>query len=144
LAELNTILYAEHKVADRKAAAQDFVDRAVQRKTSTAEEYASRALLLVADGKAAEAERFLNAEVIEKDAGGARIFAALGMALEAQGKVAEARRAFKAAVDADWRNPRFAVLIGDSYLREGDAANALSYYQRGLQSNSEHLGSSIG
>ena len=144
LAELNAILYVEHNVEDRKAAASDYVAKAVAAKTSTAEEYAAKAMMLVADGKAAEAEKFLTAEVIDKNAGGARIYAALGEALRVQGKLEESRRAFKAAFDADWRNPRFATLIGESYLEEGDAANALAYYSKGLQSNSEHLGSMIG
>jgi len=144
LAELNAILYVEHNVEDRKAAASEFVGKAVAAKTSTAEEYAAKAMMMVAEGKAAEAEKFLTAEVIDKNAGGARIYAALGEALRVQGKLEEARRAFKAAFDADWRNPRFATLIGESYLEEGDAANALAYYAKGLQSNSEHLGSMIG
>ncbi len=144
LAELNAILYAEHNVSDRKAAASEFVNKAVAEKTSTAEEFAAKAMMMTADGKAAEAEQFLTTEVLDKGAGGARIFAALGEALRAQGKLAESRRAFKAAFDADWRNPRFATLIGESYLEEGDSANALAYYTKGLQSNSEHLGSMIG
>lgn len=144
LAELNAILYVEHNVADRKAAANEFVTKAVAEHTSTAEEYAAKAMLLTADGKAEEAEKFLTSEVLDKGAGGARIYAALGEALREQGKIEEARRAFKAAFDADWRNPRFAQLIGESYLEEGDATNALAYFAKGLQSNSEHLGCVIG
>ncbi|WP_373045518.1 tetratricopeptide repeat protein [Vulgatibacter sp.] len=144
LAELNAILYVDHNVGDRKGAASEFVAKAVAEKTSTAEEYAAKAMMMTAEGKAAEAEKFLTAEVLDKGAGGARIYAALGEALRAQGKLEEARRAFKAAFDADWRNPRFAVLIGESYLEEGDATNALAYFSKGLQSNSEHLGSMLG
>jgi tetratricopeptide (TPR) repeat protein len=144
LAELNAILYGEHKLEDRKAAAESYIRKAVAEKTGIAEEYAAKAMMMTFDGDAAGAEAFLTREVLEKDGGGARIFAALGQAQRAQGKNADARRAFKAAHDADWRNPRFAQLIGESYLEEGDAANASAYFQKGQQSSSEHFGSAIG
>lgn len=144
LAELNAILVGEHKMADRKSDAETYTTRAIDNQTNIAEQYAARALLMVADGKAAEAERYLNDDVIEKGGGGAKIYAALAHALRAQGKLDEARRALKGAVDADWRNPRFAQLIGESYLEDGDGTNALAYFSKGLASNSEHFGSQIG
>lgn len=144
LAELNAILVREHKMADRKGAAEEYARKAAAENTNIAEEYSARALLMIADGKAAEAETYLTKDVVEKGGGGARIFAALGEALRAQGKVEEARRAFKAAFDADWRNPRFAQLIGESYLEDGDGANALAYFAKGLSANSEHIGCQLG
>lgn len=144
LAELNAILVEEHKMADRKGDADEYTRKAIENQTNIAEEYAARAMLMVAEGKAAEAEKYLTDDVIEKGGGGAKIYAALAHALRAQGKLDEARRALKGAVDADWRNPRFAQLIGESYLEDGDGTNALAYFSKGLSANSEHFGSQIG
>lgn len=144
LAELNVILWGEQHVASRKDAAVEYTAAAMKADPGIAEQYSAQALLWTFEGKAEEAERFLVTNVLEKGGGGARIFAALGQAQRAQGKLDEARRAYKAAYDADWRNARFAQLIGESYLEQGDAANALNYFQRGLAANSDHYASQLG
>ncbi|HWV38976.1 MAG TPA: tetratricopeptide repeat protein [Vulgatibacter sp.] len=144
LAELEAILWGENHLSERKAAAEEFVAKAMKANPGIAEQYAAKALLMTFDGDAAGAEAFLRTEVIEKGGGGPRILAAFGQAQRAQGKLEDARRAFKLAIDADWRNARFAQLIGESYLEEGDGANALAYFQKGLAANSDHYGCQLG
>jgi len=144
LAELNAILWGENHLESRKADALKFAAQAMAANPAIAEQYSAQALVTTFDGKAEEAERFLADSVLEKGGGGARIFAALGQAQRAQGKLVESRRAFKAAIDSDWRNARFAQLIGESYLEEGDTANAVAYFERGLAANSEHYGCRLG
>lgn len=144
LAELNAILWGEQKVQGTKDDAARYLGLAEQHAANLSQTYSAKALLMVFEGKGKEAEDFLFTNVIDKDAGDGRILAAYGQALRAQGKLEEARRSFRAAFDSDWRDPRFAQLIGDSYLETGDAANALNYYQRGTSANSEHLGAQLG
>src|SRR5262249_41410886 len=95
-------------------------------------------------GQGAQIEDWLKKDVIERGGGGSRIFISLGKSLRAQGKLEEARRAFKAAFDADWRNPRDAAAVAGSYLEDGDYANAAQYYKKALDSNSEHAVSRVG
>ncbi|AKU91316.1 tetratricopeptide repeat protein [Vulgatibacter incomptus] len=144
LAETDAILWGENHVAAKQADAKAKTAAAMKANPGIAEQYSAEALVQTFDGKASQAETFLTKDVLEKGGGGARIYAALGQAQRAQGKLDDARRAFKAAFDADWRNPRFAQLIGESYLEEGDALNALAYFQKGLTANSEHFGSQLG
>lgn len=145
LAEIHALLHVGHRGGDsHKSEARELLARAEQYAPNLPQTYSTKALLLLADGKAKEAEEFLTENVIKKDAGDARIFAALSSAQRAQGKLADARRSAKAAADSDWRNPRFAQLVGEGYLEEGDATNALIYYSKGLASNSEHIGNQLG
>ncbi len=144
LAELSAILWGENHLGDRKADAEKFTALAMKANPAIAEQYAAKALVMSYGGDPKGAESFLATEVLEKGGGGARIYAALGQAQRGQGKLDEARRAFKAAFDADWRNARFAQLIGESYLEEGDGVNALAYFEKGLAANSDHYGSQLG
>lgn len=143
-AEIHAILHLEHKIQGHEAKAREFLAKAEQHAANLPQTYSTKALLMLGEGKAAQAEEFLTENVIKKDAGDARIFAALSLAQRAQGKLVEARRSARAAVDSDWRNPRFARIVGDGYLEEGDAANALAFYARGLGSSSEHIASQLG
>jgi len=143
LAELDAILWGENHMGDRRADAESYVAKAMKGKP-TPESYAAKALVMTYDGDAAGAEEFLKNDVFEKGGSGPRIFVAFGQALRAQGKLEEARRAFKMAIDGDWRNARFAQVIGESYLEEGDATNALAYFMKGLSANSDHYGCQLG
>jgi tetratricopeptide (TPR) repeat protein len=143
-AEIHAILHAEHKMPGHEGKAREFLERAEKHAFNLPQTYSTRALLMLAEGKAKAAEDYLTENVIKKDAGDARIFAALALAQRGQGKLVEARRSARAASDSDWRNPRFSQIVGDGYLEEGDAANALAYYAKALGSSSEHLASQLG
>ena len=144
LGELNALLWGDHKLADRKAKAEEFAKKAMDENPGIAEQYSARALVDLYNGKASEVEGWLKRDVLDKGAGAGRVFDAYGRSLRAQGKLEEARRAFKGAHDADWRNPRFAADIAESYLEDGDTINALTYYNKGIQSNADHLVCKLG
>lgn len=145
MAETHALLYTEHKLGDaHKAEAQKYLALAEKHARNLPQTYSARALLMLGEGKAKEAEDFLVKNVLEKDAGDARIFGALAMAQRAQGKLPEAKRSGRAASDSDWRNPRFSRIVADIYAEENDAANALAFYGKALSSYSEHIASQLG
>lgn len=145
LAEVHALLYGEHLLGgDHEAKAREYLERAEKYAPNLPQTYSARALLMVYSGKSKEAEEFLRKNVLEKEAGDARIFGVLAQAQRAQGKLAEAKRSGRAASDSDWRNPRFSRIVADVYAEEGDAANALAFYGKALSSYSEHIASDLG
>src|SRR5690606_2049010 len=145
MAETHALLYTEHKFGDaHKAEAQKYLALAEKHARNLPQTYSARALLMLGEGKAKEAEDFLVKNVLEKDAGDARIFAVMAQAQRAQGKLREAKRSGRAASDSDWRNPRFSRIVADIYAEEGDHANALAFYGKALSSYSEHIASDLG
>ena len=145
MAETHALLHVEHKLGDsHRAEAEKYLALAEKHAPNLPQTYSARALLMLGQGKAKEAEEFLVKNVLEKDAGDARIFGALALAQRAQGKLAEAKRSGRAASDSDWRNPRFSRIVADIYAEESDAANALAFYGKALSSYSEHIASQLG
>jgi len=145
MAETHALLHTEHKAGgSHKAEAEKYLALAEKYAPNLPQTYSARAILLLGDGKAKEAEDFLIKNVLEKDAGDARIFGALSQAQRAQGKLAEAKRSGRAASDSDWRNPRFSRIVADIYAEENDQANALAFYGKALSSYSEHIASNLG
>ncbi len=145
LAEIHALLHTEHLMGgDHETKARTYLEQAEKHAPGMAQTYSARALLMIASGQAKEAEEFLRKNVLEKDAGDARVFAAFAQAQRAQGKLAEAKRSGRAASDSDWRNPRFSRIVADIYAEENDAANALAFYGKALSAYSEHVASDLG
>lgn len=145
IAEVHALLHAEHReTGNHLSEAKSYLERAEKHAPNLPQTYSAKALLMLADGKAKEAEDFLVKNVLEKDAGDARIFAVMAQAQRAQGKLREAKRSGRAASDSDWRNPRFSRIVADIYAEEGDHANALAFYGKALSSYSEHIASDLG
>ncbi len=128
---------------DRAQAADDAVARAEAKDVTQPERYEARALRLVQQGKAADAETGLLA-VLAKFGVVPRAIDALGVAKRAQGKLVEARMSFKRAQDADWRAPRKVANYATALLEDGNGTDALAAFDRALQANSEHPRSLIG
>lgn len=144
-AEIHAILHAEHREGgNHKGEAQRYLELAEKHAPNLPQTFSARAILMIGDGKAKEAEDYLIKNVLEKDAGDARIFAAMAQAQRAQGKLIEAKRSGRAASDSDWRNPRFSRIVADIYAEEGDHANALAFYGKAISSYSEHIASNLG
>jgi tetratricopeptide (TPR) repeat protein len=129
--------------ADRAPRAEDAVARAEAKDVALPERYEARALQLIAQGKAGEAETFLLA-LLEKFGGVPRMIDALGRAQRASGKLADARANFKKAQEADWRAPRFVADYAQALLEDGNALEASQAFDRALQANSDHLRSQLG
>jgi tetratricopeptide (TPR) repeat protein len=144
LAEIDAILAFEHKVGARKADAEKYAALAMDEDAHLAEQYSAKALVDIGNGKVADAEKFIQTELLDKNAGAPRVFNAFGKVEKRLGKLDIARRSLKGAQDSDWRNPRFAADLAENYLEDGDLINALVTYGKGLNSNPDHLGCKIG
>lgn len=144
LAEINAILAFEHKVESRRADAEKYLARAMDENPKIAEQFSAKALVELGNGKAKEATDWIEKNLLDQNAGAPRVFNAFGKAMKRQGKLDVARRSLKSAQDSDWRNPRFAADLAENYLEDGDLINALNTYNKGLNSNQDHLGSKIG
>jgi len=137
------VLLAGAGMADRAPKAEDAVARAEARDEALPERYEARALQLIAQGKAGEAETYLLA-LLTKYGSVPRLMDALGRAQRASGKPVEARASFKKAQDADWRAPRFIADYAQSLYEDGNALEAAQAFDRALQANSDHSRSQLG
>jgi len=123
--------------------ADDAVARAEARDEALPERYEARALQLIEQGKAGEAEGWLLA-LLAKYGGVPRLVDALGRAQRASGKLVEARQSFKRAQDQDWRSPRFIADYGYSLLEDGNPLEAAQAFDRALQANADHSRAQLG
>jgi len=136
-------MLATNGYPDRASVADDAIARAEAKDVAQPERYEARALRLIQQGKAADAETGLLA-ILARFGVVPRAVDALGLAKRAQGKLVEARMNFKKAQDADWRAPRKVANYANALLEDGSGAEALAAFDRALQANSEHLRSMIG
>ncbi len=144
LAEINAILAFEHKVESRRADAEKYVALATDENPKIAEQYSAKSIVEIGTGKSKEAAEFIQKALLDQNAGAPRVFNAFGKAEKRLGQLDVARRSLKSAQDSDWRNPRFAADLAENYLEDGDLINALTTYNKGLNSNADHLGCKIG
>ncbi len=137
------VLLAGAGFPDRARPAEEAVARADGKDVLLPERYEARALLLIAAGKAGEAEAWLTT-LLAKYGAVPRLVDVLGRAQRASGKLAEARQSFKKAQDADWRSPRYVADYAQALLEDGNALEAGQAFDRALQANSDHTRSQIG
>jgi tetratricopeptide (TPR) repeat protein len=135
--------FAEVEVLLDRARAEEAVARAEARDILLPERYEARALHLVAQGKAGEAESYVLA-LLQKFGAVPRLIDALGRAQRASGKLGEARGNFKKAQDTDWRSPRFVADYAQALIEDGNALEASQAFDRALQANSDHSRSQLG
>ncbi|HCF57619.1 MAG TPA: hypothetical protein DFS52_06450 [Myxococcales bacterium] len=142
LAELYAIRWLDFGIEADASKAREWAKKASQLKARINERFGAEVLARLGEGQFAEAEKF--ASEISKQAASSHVVNGLGRAFVGQGKLEEAKIALKKAADTEWRNPRFACDIADVYLADGDHANALAFYSKGVESNSDHARSLIG
>lgn len=128
---------------DRAAAADQALARADAKDVQQPERFEARAVRLVQQGQAAEAETWLLA-VLAKYGAVPRAVDALGLAQRALGKLPEAKASFKKAQEADWRSARKVAHYAQALHEDGLLAEALGTWDRALQANSDHLRSHVG
>ncbi|MBS2023656.1 MAG: hypothetical protein JST92_14730 [Deltaproteobacteria bacterium] len=107
------------------------------------ERFEAKALRLVQQGKASEAETYL-LSMLARYGSRPRMLDALGIAQRASGKLTEAKASFKKAQDSDWRAPRKVANYAQALHEDGLYAEALASWDRALQASSEHLRSQMG
>lgn len=141
---LHTELWTVHRVPGEDAKAKDFLAKAEKADDRNREDrHSSKALLLVADGKAQEAENYVE-ELRKRGGAGARLFYAQALALQAQGNLKLARSGFISAADKAWKDPAFTSGLGEANLAEGLYPQASDAFNKALAANPEHLRARLG
>ncbi|QRK04662.1 tetratricopeptide repeat protein [Archangium violaceum] len=137
-AEVNLRLWLEHRQADAEAGTREHLARAEALDSRSGERYGTRAMLLLAEGKPAEAEKYLE-DLKTQGAKSPKLALAEAQALLARGRLLDARQAFARASEAAWREPRYPVAHGEALLDEGLYAQAAEALKKGMAANPDHL-----
>jgi tetratricopeptide (TPR) repeat protein len=143
-AEIDSLLWGEYGLADRKGPAEEFSRKADAIEAKIEERFAAHAYVLLYSGAPDKAEEYL-VDLLKKGArGGAHILDALGRADRKQGKIDFALKFFTEATKSGWRIPRFPADLAQLYFDNGDLLNADNYFQKALELNADHPVSQIG
>ncbi|MBN1205205.1 MAG: cellulose synthase [Myxococcaceae bacterium] len=140
-ADLHAELWLEHHRADSEAKAREHLARAEALESKDVERYGARvvrARVMVAEGKALEADQLLTA-LRERGASNPKLWLAQARTLQALGNLQGARQAFSRATEGAWRDPRFSTAYGEALLEEGLFAQAGEALARATSANPEHL-----
>jgi tetratricopeptide (TPR) repeat protein len=137
-ADIQTMLWLEHRQPGADARAREFLARAEQLESRSGERYGARALHLLAEGKAAEAEKYLE-DLRAQGASSPKLTLALALALQARGDLPGARQAFARAAETAWRDTRFTTAHGEALLDEGQYAPAVEAFGKATSVNPDHL-----
>lgn len=132
-------LAAHHAALGDAPAALTALDRAIERDSTRAEAFASRALVLGTMARWPEAESSAR-RATELEPTNAVAWANLGDALTQQGKSAEAISASRRAVELDGTEALFWYNYGVSLGATGDTAGAADAYRKALAIDSTHVG----
>lgn len=142
-AGINTELWLDYKEPKAEADAKAMLSRAEAANSLTEGRYASRALILLHEGKAKEAEDFIE-EQRKKGASSPRLFYAQAEAIRAQGNLKLAKTSYVSAMDKAWKNPFFACGYGDASLAEGLFGQATDAFNKAVAANPDHQRALIG
>ena len=137
-ADVDLRLWLEHHQDDAQGPTREHLNRAEALDSRSGERYGTRALLLLAEGKADEAERYLE-DLKTQGAKNPRLALAEAQVLRVRGRLSDARQAFARASEAAWKEPRYAVAYGEALLDEGQYAQATEALKKALAANPEHL-----
>ncbi|MFZ5471038.1 MAG: tetratricopeptide repeat protein [Myxococcota bacterium] len=137
-AGLHTELWLIHKVPGEDAKAKELLVKAEAKESNAEERYASRALHLLAEGKAAEADAYID-ELRKKGASSARLWHAVGRAQQELGNLSMAKQALAQAMDKAWKDPRFGTAFGEALIDEGNYLQALDALTKTLNANPDHF-----
>jgi len=138
LAEIYTLLWVDHGFADMKAKSLQYVADAKSRDIQKAERYGAEILALYGEGQYEQAEQ-LAASVIERGAQSEKVFYALGLAQLALGKQKLGRDNIRRAHEFKGTAPHYAVALGDAYDEDNDDRNAVFYWNRAKEHNSNYV-----
>lgn len=139
-ADLQAELWRVHHLPGAEEKMREHLARAEALESKDVERYGAkvvRARLMLAEGKAAEADQKLQA-LRERGASNPKLWLAQAQALQALGSLQAARQAFSRAMDAAWKDPRYPAAYGEALLEEGLFAQAHEAVGRALSVNPEH------
>ncbi|MGZ3460300.1 MAG: tetratricopeptide repeat protein, partial [Archangium sp.] len=137
-ADVDMRLWLEHRQPEAETGAREHLARAEALDSRSGERFGARAMLLLAEGKAAEAETYLEG-LRTQGAKSPKLSLAEAQVLRARGRLSDARQAFANASEAAWREPRYAVAHGEELLDEGLYPQAAEALKKALAANPDHL-----
>ncbi len=137
-ADVNTELWLVHRVPGAEAKARDFLKQAEAQNSKSEERFGAYALQLIAEGKAAEADSYVE-DLRKKGASSARLWFAQGKAQQALGNLALSKQGFAQAMDKAWKDPRFATAYAEQLIDEGTFLQAKDMLSKATASNPEHF-----
>ncbi len=142
LGELYNVRWQDMGIEADASKAKEWAQRSGKLDARINEKFGAVILGMLGEKKYPEAEKY--ALDITKVAASSHVVNGLGRALRGQGKLDEARIALKKSADTEWRNPRFACDFADLFFEDGDYANALSFYNKAVEANTDHARALIG
>lgn len=140
-ADLLGTLWMEHRVVAAEGRMREHLQRAESQESLSSGRHGTqvvRARMLLHEGKAEEATTALQA-LEAKGANNARLWLALARTRQARGQLVEARQAFTRAMEAAWKDPRYATAYGKALLDEGLHAQAAEALRKATTANPAHV-----
>ncbi len=142
-ADIHTELWLTHRLMDSQAKAKDFLAKAEAAGSKSEDRYGAKALQILAEGRATEAETFVD-ELRKSGASSAKLWYGQARASQATGNLALSRQAFGQAMDKAWKNPRFSSAFGEALIEEGQFSQAIETFGKAVSANPDHLRGRLG
>ena len=137
-ARLHLELWRVHGLPGHEAPAREQLALAEEADTPSEDRYAARALVLLLDGKPAEAEA-LYRDVERRGGQAPWLSYALGRALQARGDFGGAAAAYQRAAEAGWKDPGLLASCGEALLELGRNDEAAHAFTVALGRESGHV-----
>ncbi len=142
-ADLQAEKWLIHRQPDAEKKAKEYLERAKAQGSRSEERYGTEALVIIADGKAKEADEFVE-ELRKRGGASARLWYVQGRANQVLGRLSAAKSAYATAADKAWKDPRFTTAHGEAFLDEGQYIPAMEAFTKALGSNPEHVRARLG
>jgi tetratricopeptide (TPR) repeat protein len=123
---------SQHGEATRPQA-EEYLKKAQDEKSESADLFALDAYLKITGGKAAEALRDVKVLLEDKGIGSSKILHAYGWAQLEQGDYVEANRLVRGALDTDFNAVRFALTLAEIAHRQGEERAAVKNLRRATE-----------
>lgn len=143
LASLHTELWLTHREMSAEAKAKEYLEKAEKADSKSEDRYGTKALHILASGKAKEADEFVE-ELRKKGASTAKLSYAQALALKQQGNLQLERASFVLATDKGWKDPQYSAAFGEALLEEGQPLQALDFFNKAMANNPDHLKAKVG
>lgn len=137
-ADLHTQLWLVHRVPGAEQKAKEALQKAEAGDSKSDERYGTRALHMIVEGKAREADAFVE-DLRKKGASTARLWFAQARAQQELGNLALAKTGFAQAVDKAWKDPRFSTAFGEALLEEGQFLQAMDVLSKAVASTPDNV-----
>jgi tetratricopeptide (TPR) repeat protein len=147
-ANVLSLLWQNHDQQGRLVKLKEYQQWMDAEELPNSERFAVKALLMINDGKAEDAVKFLN-KTIKRGMDkqdiflNAMIFGARARANLMLGNIKEAREDYSRAARFSGDSPRYQAAFADVYLREGNLPRAIRYFKEAKRKNPSHVYSNL-